>query len=529
MRILIAVCLLLSINTSFALLIEPIAQFGPNVEDSAEITAYDRFSQRMFVSNVNNNQIDIYDFSNPSANVPLVGVIDLSLLGEGEPNSVAAFDGLIAVAVEAADAQMPGLIAFYNSDSVLQNTVTVGALPDMVTFTSDGSTLLVANEGEPNDEYTVDPEGSVSIIDVNTMAVTTVDFTAFNVGNPRNSELPPGIRIFGPGATVAQDLEPEFITLSGDDSIAYVSLQENNALAIIDVLNAEVLAIADLGVKDNSLPGNGFDASDRDDAINIQNWPTFSYYQPDAIASIDINGQTFVFTANEGDTRDYDGFSEEDRVDDLVLDPAVFPDAANLQLEENLGRLQITNVDGNIDADPDFEQIFTSGGRSFSIRDGSTGALIFDSGDDFEQITSAFGFPLFNDDDGRSDNRGPEPEGIAVGQVGEQIFVFIGLERTGGIMVYNVSNPLEPLFVRYVQSPAGDERPEGVSFINASDSPTGEPLLVVSNENSGTVSVFSLINVVPAVPTLSVISLTLLMFILMIIGTLNIRSEFNKF
>ncbi len=521
-RIVTAVCLLFFANASFALLLQPIAQFGPDLEDSAEIAAFDSTSQRMLVTNVAANQIDIYDFSDPRAGVALLNSIDLSALGEGGPNSVAAFDGLIAVAVEAADPQLPGLVAFYNSDGMLQNTVTVGALPDMLTFTPDGTALVVANEGEPDDDYVVDPEGSISIITVSTLAVTTVGFNDFNAGNPRNGELPPGVRIFGPGATVAQDLEPEFITISEDGSIAYVSLQENNALAMIDIPNAAVLAITDLGVKDNSLPGNGFDASDRDDAINIQNWPTSSFYQPDAIASATIGGQLFVFTANEGDTRDYDGFSEEDRVDDLALDPAVFPNTADLQMEQNLGRLSITTVNGNTDGDPEFEQIFATGARSFGIRDGVTGALVFDSGDDFERITAGFGLPLFNDDDGRSDNRGPEPEGIAVGQINDQWYAFIGLERTGGVMVYNVTNPAAAVFERYVLSPPGDERPEGVSFISATDSPTSFPLLVVSNESSGTVSVFNLIDIAPAVPALSGFGLVLLLVILLAAGGLRL-------
>ena len=171
--------------------------------------------------------------------------------------------------------------------------------------------------------------------------------------------------------------------------------------------------------------------------------------------------------------RDYDGFSEEDRVDDLTLDPTVFPDAATLQEDENLGRLQITTANGDAGDDGDFEQIFSYGARSFSVWDGATGALVYDSGDEFEQVTAQLGLPFFNLDDGRSDNKGPEPEGIDVARIGDQWLAFIGLERTGGVFVYDVSNPVAPELVTYLQSPAGDISPEGLLVIPASDSPTG--------------------------------------------------------
>jgi hypothetical protein len=200
--------------------------------------------------------------------------------------------------------------------------VEVGALPDMLVFTPDGKRVLVANEGEPNDAYDVDPEGSVSIIDLPnditklTQAnVRTATFDKFN-----DAELDPSIRIFGPGATVAQDLEPEYITVSKDSKTAWVALQENNAIAVLDIDSGEFTALRGLGFKDHRLPGNELDVSDRDKQINITNWPVFGIYQPDAIASYDYQGRTYIVTANEGDARDYDGFSEEFRVKDLMLD-----------------------------------------------------------------------------------------------------------------------------------------------------------------------------------------------------------------
>ncbi|NJL21156.1 MAG: cadherin-like domain-containing protein [Leptolyngbyaceae cyanobacterium SM1_3_5] len=324
----------------------------------------------------------------------------------------------------------------------------------------------------------------------------TASFTAFNsqIAALRAS----GVRITAPGATVAQDVEPESIAFSADGTQAYVTLQENNALAIVNIATATVTAVQPLGVKNHNLPGNGIDPSDRDGSINIRNVPVVGLYQPDAIASFTINGQTYLITANEGDSRDYTGFSEEVRVGaaSYVLDPTTFPDAATLKQPANLGRLQVTSATGDTDGDGDFDRIEAFGSRSFSIWD-SSGNQIFDSGDQLERITAARVPDLFNSDgsvaspsfDSRSDNKGPEPEGVVVGVVGDRTYGFIGLERTGDVIVYDLTNPASPQFVEYINTPE-DVGPEGLTFISATDSPTGKPLLVTANEVSRTIAVF---------------------------------------
>jgi hypothetical protein len=269
----------------------------------------------------------------------------------------------------------------------------------------------------------------------------------------------------------------------------------------------KITSIVPLGFKDHSEAGNGFDASNRDDAINIQTHPVFGMYQPDAIATYEVQGETYVVTANEGDARDYDGFSEEDRVKDLDLDPTAFPDADTLQADENLGRLNITTTLGDTDGDGDYDQLFAYGARSFSIWD-AEGNLVWDSGDQFEQKLAALlpdDFNATNDEndsfDNRSDDKGPEPEGVTIGRVGSRIYAFIGLERVGGIMMYDITDPDNPQFVNYVNNrdfsgdaeagTAGDLGPEGVLFIDQDQSPTGQNLLVVTNEISGTTTVYS--------------------------------------
>ncbi|MFB2975218.1 choice-of-anchor I family protein [Microseira sp. BLCC-F43] len=470
-------------------------------QGAAKISAYDPTSKRLFVVNAQAATIDILDLSDPTSPTK-ISQIAVGSLG-AVANSVAINNGLVAVAVEAVDKTNPGKVVFYDTNGTYLKDVQVGSLPDMLTFTPDGSKVLVANEGEPG---TVDPDGSVSIIDlsggVNNLTqanVATADFTSFN---GLEAQLrADGVRIV-PGKTAAQDFEPEYIAVDPDGQTAYVTLQENNTVAVIDIASATVTALQPLGFKDHSLAGNGFDASDRDNAININTWPVFGMYMPDAIATFSANGQTYYVTANEGDER-----AENRSVRNLTLDPTAFPNGATLKLDQNLGRLSVSGIDGDTDGDGDYDQLYAYGTRSFSVWD-SQGNLVYDSGDDFEQITAQL-FPAnFNANhenntfDNRSDNKGPEPEAIVVGQVGDRTYGFIGLERIGGVMVYDITNPASPEFVQYlnnrdfsqnVQLPsAGDLGPEGLTFISAADSPTGLPLLVVTNEISGSTTTYAI-------------------------------------
>jgi hypothetical protein len=387
----------------------------------------------------------------------------------------------------------------------------------MVTFSPDGRFALTANEGEPTGDYTFDAEGSVTIVDCTKVrlalanpsqaasyALTTMDVKLATFGrfNPLIADLRnAGVRIYGPNATVAQDLEPEYVTIPQGSIYAYVTLQENNAVAMVNMLTGTVARIMPLGFKDWSL--SALDASDRDTAINIQAWPVFGMYQPDAIVSFRVGTSNYFLTANEGDARDYSAFKEEKRVKDLSLDPTAFPNAASLKLEPNLGRLNVTNKLGDSDGDGDFDQLYALGGRSFTIyRAGNSGTLtrIYDSGDQLEQITAQLVPSRFNGDpvfDTRSDNKGPEPEGAAVGVVNGRTYAFVCLERTNGVMMFDVSNPNTPVFRSYLNtstfsgnSQSGDVGPEGLSFVSAAQSPSGNALILSANEVSGTVAIY---------------------------------------
>jgi len=489
---------------------------------AAEIVAHDADNQRLFVVNAGAATVDVLDIQDPSSQV-LLQTIDATAEG-ASANSVAVHDGLVAVAIEAEVKQDPGKVVFYNAGDLGKvGSVTVGALPDMVTFTRDGQKVLVANEGEPSDDYSNDPVGSVSIIDLSAgvagATVTTAGFESFNADEA--SLKASGVRIFGPGASVAQDLEPEYIAVAPDNKTAWITLQENNAVAELDIDAGVIADIKPLGFKDHNIIGNELDASNEDGGIRIQNWPVLGMYMPDAIASYEYNGKAYYITANEGDSRDYDGFSEEFRLKDLTLDATAFPDAAELQQDENLGRINVTSTMGvsngcdpsdpetDVEADCIYDAIYTYGARSFSIWS-EDGQKVFDSGSELERITASLIPDNFNSNndgndsmDSRSDDKGPEPEAITVGTINGQTFAFIGLERVGGIMVYDVTNPQNPDFVQYLNNRdfsasdedleaglGGDLGPEGIAFIAAGNSPTGAPLLAVANEISGTTSLY---------------------------------------
>jgi hypothetical protein len=486
--------------------------FTVDPNGTAEITDYDPTTEQLYV--VNNNSIEIIDLSDPN-NPSTVNAIDVSPFGDGA-QSVAIKNNILAIAVANDVNTDNGFVLLYDPiNPVNPVSLTVGALPDMLTFTNDGNTILVANEGEPNDDYTIDPEGSVSIIDVSAglgaisqADVTTLDFNAFDAQEA--SLKANGVRIFGPNASVSQDLEPEYIAVAEDDTEAYVALQENNAYATIDLVNQTITEIKSFGLKDHSLPENSLDTSDETDFIFDATWPIKGMYMPDGITSYNVNGTDYIVTANEGDAREYDTFEEERDItdSDYNLDPSVFTNIELLELESNLGGINVTNANGDIDDDGLFEEIHVFGGRSFSIYEASSGNQIYDSGNDFAKITAAepeYG-AIFNASNSnnnfknRSDNKGVEPENVIVEKINGVEYAFIILERIGGVMVYDVSNPNAPVFLEYENNrgfvegadESGDLGPEGIVYIKPEDNATDKGLLILSNEVSATLSLYQI-------------------------------------
>ncbi|MER7170604.1 choice-of-anchor I family protein [Streptomyces mesophilus] len=458
---------------------------------AAEIVAYDKNSRRAFVTGADTLTLDIVDVRAPEA-PRRVRTVDLSAYGDGAVTSVAAYDGLIAVAVETAAAAERGKVVLMSPDGEVLRALPAGHGPDMVTFSKDGDAVLVANEGEPGGYAPgdTDPEGSITLVDVSRgwsrASTKTAGFRAYN-----HRRLDPSVRISGPGASVAQDLEPEYITVDKHSRKAYVTLQENNAVATVDLRTGKVTDLAGLGHKDHSAPGSGLDTSDKDGAINIATRPLLGVYMPDAAATFERHGRTYYVVANEGDAREYGDYEDLTRLADL--DPALLPEGFDPALldDKEMGRLDVLNSTPAKPGGP----LYAPGGRSFSIRD-TEGRLVWDSGDLLEQLTAKIDPANFNaegegDWDKRSDNKGPEPEGLTVGEIDGRTYAFVLLERTGGVMTFDITDPRAPRFKGWTRT-AGDASPEGVGFVPAAASPTREPLLLVANEGSQTTSTYEI-------------------------------------
>lgn len=484
-----------------------IGSFDPsgNNNSSTEIVVHDPASQKLFTISSITDVFDIIDFSTPTA---LSVVKTVNMAPYGGITSIAVKNGIIATASPNADPQQNGSVVFFDINGNFLKQVTVGALPDMVAFTPDGTKVITANEGEPNDAYTVDPEGTISIIDISggignlTQAnVTNLNFNSFD--SQTAALMAAGLRKVRTNNTLSQDLEPEYVTVSTDSQKAWVTLQENNAIAEVNLAAKTITGIWGLGKKDMSLPGNGFDASDNNGEILIANWPVKTYYTPDAVQNFKVGNTHYIVTANEGDEKDLSRFSERTTVGagTYTLDPVLFPQASVLKASHNLGRFRVSSATGNTDADSDFEEISALGARSFSIFNADTKQLVYDSGDRFERYIATYHPLIFNADNegngakNRSRAKGPEPEGVALGTINGQTYAFITLERTGGVMVYNITDPNNPTFTDYKHSRStsaygGDNGPEGITYIAPGNTTTGKGYVIIANEISGTLSMY---------------------------------------
>ena len=455
--------------------------------NAVEISAYCAKTKRLFAASTLHRGVLVYDIAD-AKNPKKITTIDISKYG-GNVNSVAVCNGNVAMAIENTNRQENGFIVVYDAKTLQETEQYIaGALPDMVAYSPNGNYIISANEGEPSNDYSIDPNGSVTIVDVKSNSVTTFGFESFESEIKALQEK--GLRSFGKNATFSKDAEPEYVTVSKDGTKAWITLQENNAIAEIDVVNATVNNVYPLGVKDFSLQENTLDVSDQDGKIQLKTWENLKgFYLPDAIASVEIKDETYIITANEGDSRDYPGFSEEVRVSQIQLDSTVFPNAVTLQKSEELGRLKITKVHGDIDNDGDYDELYMYGTRSFSIWN-AKGELVYDSGNDIAKRTQV-NPKAFNQNDTRSDDKGSEPEALATLTLKEKTLLFVGLERTSGVLMYDISNPKKPIFLEWINH-EGDISPEGLFVIPAAESPTKENILVVSNEISGTISLFEI-------------------------------------
>lgn len=472
----------------------------------AEIVTYNKGDKVFYVVSGVTQSIDLVKINSDGSTklqkrLEIEKVLEGQDISTGDMTSVSYSDekNLLAVAVQNSDYDKNGHIVILDKEGNFVDSYECGVQPDMVTFTNDGRYILSADEGEPRKGYdkgAVDPKGSVTIVDVENKKTKKVEF---NIN--RDEALNNGV-LLKKDSNPADDLEPEYITISDDNKTAYVSLQENNAIASIDIENAKINYVKGLGFIDHTLPGNEIDAIRGKDAnakIDIKSDDFLGTPMPDGIVFVSKGGKDYILTANEGDAREWGDYEN-----------TASKKFDKKNADKKTEYLDPEKTDGLVEG-----RTHLLGGRSFSIYDASSLRRIYNSGSDFEKITARI-FPDFfntnNDEDkgpdeldARSNKKGPEAENVAVLNIKDKTYAIVGLERISGIMIYDITDPVNPVYKDYFNNrifiksvdknekvgleKRGNIGPEGLCTIEAKDSPTGKPLVLVANEVSGTVQV----------------------------------------
>ena len=531
-------------NGTAALNLTQIARYSAgqyNVDGGVmEIVAYNQATEWAYAINGQSGKLAAIPLAGLTAGAhveELTGTeIDVKALVEAEDSTfqygdmtsvaISPDSTTLAAALQAQGSNDAGRVALFTCEEdgslTLEALVETGAQPDMVTFAGDG-VVLTADEGEPREGYgenIADPKGSVTVVDVEAQESTAVDFSAFD--NQRNQLAEDGI-VLKKGSAPSVDLEPEYIAVSGGK--AYVTLQENNAIAVLDIESQAFEGVYSAGFEDHST--TAIDLDKKDDAYDPQTYESLlGIRMPDGIAAFTVEGTTYLVTANEGDAREwgdedqgtfYLSEDERDFGEEGVTSPTGAITAENSGLEGKVVFFKTEDFDG---LDPEKDYVF--GGRSFTVFQATENGLeeVFTSGDDFEALTAQYVPEYFNASndnavlDDRSGKKGPEAESVTVGTVDGKTYAFVALERTGGVMAYDVTDPEAITFVNYVNTrdfgttvegseeyedgeldkwvTGGDVAPEGLLFLDAASSPNGEPLLLAACEVSGTVAVYQL-------------------------------------
>ena len=488
-------------RTSFNNTMHEIANYNTNAGADgdggvAEIVKYNKYNQTMYLVSGKTQSVHIVNLNNVNSNsnttLEATKTVTLESIGINDAGDITSVDVSpdgkeIAIAIQHKDYDKNGYIARFDANGQLISIHEAGIQPDMITYSPDGSLILTANEGEPRQGYeagTVDPKGSITALDTNTNQSYDIDFTAFDSAESRAALVADNV-IIKKDTAPSVDFEPEYITISNDSLTAYVTLQEANSIATIDLTTKQVTRVDSLGFKDYSSGDNKVDLYKKDDAINITNTDEFlGIYMPDGISSYEVDGKTYLLTANEGDSREWGDYINE----------------VEEKYGESKSKIVTLNTD-DYDGFDDLSKKYLFGGRSFSIIDASTMTMVSDSSGEFEEITAKLlpeYFNCSNDDisfEDRSGKKGPEPEDIKTMIIDGKVMAFIGLERIGGVMMYDVSDPTNPTYVDYLNlrdfsdDISGSVSPEGLCTVSAKDSPTNKPMLIIANEVSGDVNV----------------------------------------
>lgn len=459
-----------------------------NIED-AEITAYMPLYHKLFAVG-GNSSISVFDLTVVEKPV----AVETKKLS-GDASCVSVFDDLVAVSLISENHTDPGEVVLYRyTDSLtFLKSYSVCSEPDMLTFTGNGEALLVACEGSPSDDGTINPEGAIALIQIleeNPVSILKFDHL------DSTALIKKGVRKTGPG-TFFQNLEPEYITVDPSSKMAWVSLQENNAIGVIDLKLKKITNVFGLGALDHSILGQGLDFR-KDGKIKIENAPILGLRQPDGIAVLSENGRHYILTANEGASRNYSSYSDETDILSLfqkgLLNPDIFNSSWLTALQKHTFSIMEPCSNGPCN------HVYAFGSRSMSVFDGQTGKILFDSGDQIEKMIAKTTPSLFNWNakkgklkiDARSEDKGAEPEMVTIGEFNGKKLAFLGLERMTGIIVWDLKNPEKPAIIDYYLDPK-DRGPEGILFISAQKSPFSRvPLLIVGYEYSQSIVIYSI-------------------------------------
>lgn len=481
----------------------------------AEIVSYDIVKNKAWVVNGTTGMLDILDLDNMEDGKINATSLNIKALAEevnpgffyGDMTSVSVCSDLklVAVALQAEDYDAAGYVGILNTDGEMLAMIEAGIQPDMVTFTPDGSKILAANEGEPRNGYgedITDPVGSVTIIWLN--AADPASSSHRNIGfeefDEKREELVSSGVMLTRGNLPSVDLEPEYIDC--DNDTAYITLQEANAVAILDLVSGTYRGVYSLGYQDLSLEENALDLIG-DGAYAANTYPdALAAYMPDGICGYESNGKTYLVTANEGDAREWGNGEAGTAFCNEIKETLIAADGTEAE--------KVRVMDPEVtDGLPEGKAVLFSS-RSFSIFRVDENGLtqVFDSGKDFEELSNKFLSEYFNcsnddnDCDSRSPKKGPEPESVTVGTVGNDLYAFIALERIGGIMAYRIDTESETAtFVNYINTRDFSENPgEAEPFLTSDVAPEGlyfipeRGILLAAFEVSGTVSAYSVEN-----------------------------------
>ncbi|ESP05519.1 hypothetical protein LOTGIDRAFT_152377 [Lottia gigantea] len=505
---------------------------------TAEESAYDPNDQIIYVVGEDSYVLHIVDMENPRA--PKILMEHRFLQTDGKPRDVEVCNGRVAVSLSSPVEVYDGHVKFFTTYDrttqtfSYQSQLPVGVHPDNIEFTNNCAKLVVANEGvhgkDPFNRFS-DPEGSISIITIPTTGSPTERIAGFNQFNSRTdirhvSSFAPNNDIMT--ATLAQDIEPEYISISSDGKIAFVTLQENNAIAQVDLNSGVVININSLGSKDWS--DLQLDTSDRDGGVHLRSYPIHGLYQPDVIKQFKVGKKTYLVTANEGAVRQYtkevDGLIWSDGVladelgrgnllNEIAINNATFVN--ELKTDSRLGRLRVSRIDGTTLYG--LQKIYTYGGRGFSIWEaGSYGSPVYDSGDEIEKKNAASLKTIFNTDcaawtnqspetlrDSTSDNMGPKLNAMDVKSSNGTLFMAVGSETMGSVYLYVVdksSITAELQTIKYDggtgdlwsdlydNNMAGNAYISDIRIIPMSQSPTNQTLLYVLGGGSGSIAIY---------------------------------------